>query len=111
MPHSNIAVVLTTVSTQEQANNLAQQLLNERLIACSTVIPAVTSHYWWEGKITSETETVLLIKTREDCIEQLKKRILELHPYNVPEFIVLKASAVADAYAAWIEEVTTAQKN
>ncbi|MCX8052098.1 MAG: divalent-cation tolerance protein CutA [Chlorobi bacterium] len=108
---TNVAVVLTTISTVEDAEKLARQLLEERLIACSTVIEAAGSHYWWGGKVTSETEAVLMIKTTRDAIERLKARILELHPYNVPEFIVLEASAVAEAYAAWIEESTKSREN
>ncbi len=108
---SKVAVVLTTISTEEQAHALAQQLLAERLIACSTVIPAASSHFWWGGKITSESEALLMIKTSSDMVERLKARILELHPYNVPEFIVLHASDVANAYAAWIEASTQSGKN
>ncbi|MCX7930576.1 MAG: divalent-cation tolerance protein CutA [Chlorobi bacterium] len=108
---SNVVVVLTTISTVEQAERLARQLLEERLIACSTVIEAAGSHYWWGGRITSETEAVLMIKTTTELIEPLKVRILELHPYQVPEFIVLEASAVTDAYATWIEESTKSREN
>lgn len=103
---SSIAVVLTTLSTVEHAEKLARKLLEERLIACSTVFGAAASHYWWGGTITSETEAVLLLKTRGDLVEQLRLRIAELHPYTVPEFIVLQPSAVSDAYAVWVEEST-----
>ncbi|GBD05686.1 Divalent-cation tolerance protein CutA [bacterium HR20] len=108
---ASVALVLTTISTEEHAETLARQLLEERLIACSTVIGAASSHYWWGGAITSETEAVLLLKTRSDLVEQLRQRILELHPYNVPEVIVLQPSAVSDAYAAWVEESTKPRQN
>lgn len=108
---ASVVVVLTTISNEEHATHLARQLLEERLIACSTIIPAAASHYWWGGKITRETEAVLMIKTTAERIEQLKARILQLHPYDVPEFIVLTASDVATAYAAWIEASTKAQDN
>lgn len=108
---ASVALVLTTISTEEHAETLARQLLEERLIACSTVIGAASSHYWWGGAITSETEAVLLLKTRSDLVEQLRQRILELHPYNVPEVIVLQPSAVSDAYAAWVEEFTKPCQN
>jgi len=107
----SVVVVLTTISTEEQATALAHQLLNEHLIACSTVIPAAASHYRWGGKVTSETEAVLMIKTTSTLVERLKARILELHPYDIPEFIVLEASDVAEAYAAWIEASTKTQEN
>jgi periplasmic divalent cation tolerance protein len=108
---SSIAVVLTTVGSEEQAAGLVRQLLEERLIACSTVISSVASHYWWDGKITSETEALLVIKTRSDVVDRLKARVLELHPYTVPEFIVLDASNVAEAYAAWIDATIKSEEN
>ncbi|GIV55728.1 MAG: divalent-cation tolerance protein CutA [Candidatus Kapaibacterium sp.] len=108
---ASVALVLTTISTEEHAETLARQLLEERLIACSTVIGAAASHYWWGGTITSETEAVLLLKTRSDLVEQLRQRILELHPYNVPEVIVLQPFAVSEAYAAWVEESTKPSQN
>lgn len=108
---SNIVVIVTTINDPDHATRLARQLLEERLIACSTVIPGATSYYWWKDEITSDTEAVLLMKTTVERIEQLKARMLQLHPYSVPEFIVLRAFDVTTAYAAWVEASTQAQEH
>jgi periplasmic divalent cation tolerance protein len=106
-----VVIVLTTVNTVEHAETLARTLLEERLIACSTAIPTATSHYWWGDTIVSETETFLLLKTDRQRVEQLIGRVAELHPYTVPEIIVLEPTTVNDAYGAWVIESTQMREN
>jgi periplasmic divalent cation tolerance protein len=100
---SDAALVLTTLGADADAAALARTLVEERLAACVNVLPAMTSIYRWKGSVEQEREQQLLIKTTAGRIEALAARLRELHPYEVPEFIVLDAAASA-AYGAWVRE-------
>ena len=104
---SDISLVLSTLANEEQARVLARQLVEERLIACGNIFPGLTSIYWWEGKIDEAGEVLLLMKTRMELVPALKARIAELHPYEVPEVLVLPVTDVADAYGQWVRRETT----
>jgi periplasmic divalent cation tolerance protein len=97
------AVVLTTLAAEADAAAFARTLVEERLAACVNVLPAMTSVYRWKGEVEQDREQQLVIKTTLAGIPALKARLGELHPYELPEFLVLPASA-ADAYLAWIRE-------
>ena|SRR5688572_4780497 len=100
---SELALVLTTLGADTDAAALARTLVEERLAACVNVVPGMTSIYRWKGSVEQEREQQLLIKTTSGSIEALAARLRELHPYELPEFIVLDASASA-AYGAWVKE-------
>ena len=104
---SDAALVLTTLGADADAAALARALVEERLAACVNVLPAMTSIYRWKGSVEQEREQQLLIKTTAGRVEALAARLRELHPYELPEFIVLDAAASA-AYAAWVVESTRA---
>jgi periplasmic divalent cation tolerance protein len=106
-PESGAALVLTTLGADADAAELARTLVEERLAACVNVLPAMTSIYRWKGSVEQEREQQLLIKTTAGRVEALAARLRELHPYELPEFIVLDAAASA-AYGAWISENTRA---
>jgi periplasmic divalent cation tolerance protein len=97
------AVVLTTLAAEADAAAFARTLVEERLAACVNVLPAMTSVYRWKGEIEQDREQQLVIKTTLAGVPALKARLGELHPYELPEFLILTASA-ADAYLAWIRE-------
>lgn len=100
--------VLTTVETYEDAEKIAQALLNKRLAACIQIIGPITSLYWWEEKIEKATEYLLLIKTKKDLYKKLERTIIEVHPYKVPEIM---ASPVTDGnpeYLKWIDREVSA---
>ena len=99
-------VVLTTVNREEDAERLANGLLERRLVACVNVIPKVVSYYWWEGKIQADGEFLLVLKTGGECLEELKSVIPELHPYEVPELIALPIADGATPYLDWISPET-----
>ena len=107
MPHTDAIVVLTTVATADEAVALVRALLERRIIACGTVLPAARSLYRWEGKIADESEVVVLLKTRSARIESLELAFRDLHPYKVPELLALPVSAGAEKYLAWISGETT----
>jgi len=99
-------VVLTTAPNAEVGGLIARTLVEERLAACANVIPGVRSIYRWEGDIQDDPEVVLIVKTRADRCEALAARIKDLHPYDVPEVLVLPAVGGSASYLAWISTET-----
>jgi len=103
-----VRVVLCTCPA-EVARDLARPLVEERLVACVNIVPGLTSIYRWEGKVCEDGESLLVMKTRAALMEQLSARIVELHPYDVPEVIALPLSPGEGnpAYLDWLLEQTT----
>ncbi len=101
-----VMIVLTTVPDAVVAGQLARQLVAERLIACANILPAVTSVFRWQGETQQEAEVLMLMKTREPAVAPLMERLPRLHPYEVPEFVAIKAETVAAAYAEWVTAET-----
>lgn len=95
---TDAVVALTTVEADFDAVGLAKTLVERHLASCVNVVPGVTSVYRWEGKIQAETEQQLLIKTTADRVPGLLAAIHELHPYDVPEFIVLPVTDGSEKY-------------
>lgn len=104
-PADGEILVLTTVANDEQAQKLAESLLDARLAACVTVLPGARSNYRWEGQTyLAEPEVVLFIKTRRERWDELGAFLKEHHPYACPEMLAFEAAAVAPAYAQWMRE-------
>lgn len=104
MPDASQArIVLTTTASPEEAARLGRTLVEERLAACATLIPAVQSIYRWQGQIESSAETLLLLKTARDRLPALEARLHELHSYETPEFLVLAVESASHSYLAWLE--------
>ena len=99
-------VVFITVDSQENAQKIASKLLAERKAACVNIIPKVESHYWWQGKIESADELMLVVKTRAALLDELIKTVKENHPYTVPEIIALPIIGGNKDYLQWIEKET-----
>ncbi len=95
-------IVLTTESTLEEANKLGRTLVEERLVACATLLPVVQSIYHWNEQIQSAPETMVLLKTSTEKLEALEKRLKELHSYRVPEFLVIPVESGSSAYLEWM---------
>lgn len=98
-------VVMTTCASSEQAEALCAALLNRQLAACVQVLD-ITSAYVWQGQRTTESEKLLLIKTRQDLYQQVEATLGEVHPYETPEVICLSIVDGAASYLGWIGEVT-----
>jgi len=98
-----MVVILSTVGSQEDAESIARTLVEERLAACVSIVPGLTSLYWWEGKISRDSEVLLIIKTSEQAYERLEARLREIHPYQVPEIVALRAERVYEGYMKWLE--------
>lgn len=97
-------IIFTTVALHETGINIARTLVEERLAACVNLAPAVESIYWWQGKLDHSLEYVLMIKTTAAKVDALRERLLALHPYEVPEFVVLPVESGSEAYLGWIRE-------
>ena len=100
-------LVFITVDSQENAQKIASKLLAERKAACVNIIPKVESQYWWQGKIESANELLLIVKTRAALIDELIKLVKENHPYSVPEIIAMPIIGGNKDYLQWIEKETT----
>jgi periplasmic divalent cation tolerance protein len=96
------AIALVTAPDLKTARRLARAVLRARLAACVNVVPKIESHYWWSGKIQSGTEVLLLIKSSAQRLAALENRILSLHPYDTPEFLVLHVSQGNKRYLDWL---------
>src|ERR1017187_9980812 len=103
-PTAKHAVVLVTAPDMKTARKLAHAALEDRLIACANLIRKIESHYWWQGKIESGAEVLLVLKTTTACLAALEKLILAKHPYDTPEFLVLPVSRGNQRYLAWIDQ-------
>lgn len=99
----NYIIVLVTTSDKEEAEKIANSLLNERLIACANIIGPVHSLFWWTGKIETAEEYVLLMKSRENLFDELSERVRTLHSYDIPEIIALPVVRGYKAYAEWLD--------
>lgn len=103
---SEYVMVLTTIPTDVDGLAFGRALVDERLAACVNILPTMDSVYRWEGRVEHESERQVLIKTARERILSLWERVRELHPYEVPEFVVLSIVDGNDAYLRWVGEST-----
>jgi periplasmic divalent cation tolerance protein len=101
-PATKFAIVLVTAPDLKTARALAKAALQAKLIACANLVPKVESHYWWQGKIESGAEVLLMLKTPKSKLVALEKLVLAKHPYDTPEFLVLPVSAGSPRYLDWL---------
>jgi periplasmic divalent cation tolerance protein len=99
-------VALTTLEDMAQAQELVRRLVDDRLIACGTVLPGATSIYRWEGAVTTASETVVLLKTTRARWAGLVAAVERHHPYSVPELVALPVVAGLADYVAWVASET-----
>ncbi len=107
MDAGDAVVVLTTLPADADHAAFARALVDDRLAACVSVMPVMDSTYRWAGAVQGDRERQVLIKTTAARVPELARRLRLLHPYEVPEILVLAASGGAEAYLAWLRESTT----
>lgn len=107
---SNELVIFVTSSNRDDAARIAESLVSERLAACVNIVGQVESIYRWEGKVTSDSETLMIIKTTDDRYNDLEKRVKELHSYTVPEVIALRIERGSESYLEWLRDSTANKK-
>jgi periplasmic divalent cation tolerance protein len=101
----SIILVFCTASTEKEAVQIAQTLVEREEAACVNIIPMIRSIYRWKGKISSETEQLLLIKTTQGLLEDLKKTVKELHSYELPEIVAVSVDDGDKNALSWIASV------
>jgi len=107
----NAVIVMTTVTSDFDARPLARELVEQRLAACVDILPGVTSFYRWKETITEDSEQIVIIKTIDDNLHDLREALFARHPYEVPEFVVLPVASMSDAYGAWLLESADRREN
>jgi len=95
-------IALTTCPNREVAHRLAQTAIEQQLAACVNIIPNIQSVYQWQGKIETDDELLLLMKTNQQTLNALKLFIQQQHPYDTPEFVSIQLESGAQAYLDWI---------
>ncbi len=101
------SVVLTTLGNRVDAQSLVRRLVEDRLVACGTIVENAFSIYEWQGKLEETSEVLVVLKTREDLWDELQKAVRELHPYDVPELLALPVQKGLPAYLEWLAGQTT----
>jgi periplasmic divalent cation tolerance protein len=104
---SPLVVLLTTLAAETDGAAFARTLVDERLAACVNVLAPMTSVYRWKDAIEQAQEQQLLIKTTAERIPAVQERFRSLHPYELPEFIVMRPSDAAELYVRWVKEAVT----
>ena len=99
-------LVFTTLPNADKAYEVAKVLVEEKLAACVNILPAVRSIYRWQDKLQDENEVLVMLKTRAENVERLKARILELHPYELPEVLAVPVESGYGAYLDWLNAQT-----
>jgi len=96
-------VVIVTTPNKEEAEKIAHNLLEEKLVVCANIIGPVSSLFWWAGKVERAEEHIILMKSRFDLFEKLAEKVKAVHSYEVPEIIALPIVKGSNAYMKWLE--------
>ena len=105
-----LTVLISNFPDEASARDACTRLLEERLIACANLQAPCRSLYRWDGRTQDGTEIPVWVKTSAGCAERARRRLAELHPYDVPEILMLEPRAHAP-YAAWVEGETAVWPN
>lgn len=95
-------IVLMTTATKKEAEKIARNLLNQRLIACANIVGPASSLFWWKEKISRENEFLVLMKTSTDLFEKLATTIKQMHSYEVPEIVAVPITKGEQSYLEWL---------
>jgi periplasmic divalent cation tolerance protein len=98
-------LAFVTAPSLEEARTLAQGILDQRLAACVNILPGVESHYWWQGKLETSSEAMLVIKSSAEQFEALAGFVRKHHSYECPEIIGIATSDISPGYRSWWDEV------
>ena len=101
------SIIYSTIDDLKAARRIANTLVEEQLVACVNIIPNIESIYRWKGKIEYEQENLILAKTVDENIEKTVERLKTIHPYEVPDIIVLPITAGLEGYLTYIKNETS----
>ena len=107
MDQQDLILVFSTVQSAEDADRMARELVAQSLVACVQIDGPVRSHYRWAGKVECAEEYRLLLKTSRKAWPQLKEKLLQIHPYEEPEILMLEVGEASAGYREWVIEQTT----
>ena len=96
--------VLTTVKNEEDAVEIANKLLENRLGSCVQIIGPVRSTYWWMGKIETEEEWMCVVKSEKNYFKEIEDEIKKIHPYEVPEIVAIPIVLGSRNYFEWLND-------
>jgi len=96
-------VVLITTATEDEARRIAEILVNQRKAACVNIVPRVNSLFWWEGKLDSARESLLIVKTKAPLFPKIVEIVKGVHSYEVPEIIALPIIDGNKDYLRWLD--------
>jgi len=96
-------VILITTGSEEEAHRIADQLLNQRKAACVNIMPKIDSLFWWQGKLDSAQESLLVIKTKASELKEITELVKKVHSYEVPEVIALPIVGGNEDYLKWLD--------
>ena len=102
----SILICLSTCPGRDEAERIATALVKARLAACVNIVPGLHSVYRWQGELQRDEECLLLIKTHADRMDALRERLVELHPYELPELVAVEARDGLGAYLDWVRAET-----
>ncbi len=97
-------LIFTTAPTKKEARTIASALLNQKKAACVSILPGAHSLFWWEGKIDSSDEVLLLIKTASHLLDDVTALIRKIHSYDVPEVVAVPIIGGNEEYLKWLRE-------
>ncbi|MCK5181045.1 MAG: divalent-cation tolerance protein CutA [Dehalococcoidia bacterium] len=103
MKKTDRIIVLITAGSEEEAHNIAESLIKGKKAACVNIVPAVDSLFWWEDKIESARESLLLVKTKASLFPEIVELVKRMHSYEVPEIIALPIIAGSEDYLRWLD--------
>ena len=102
---SNVAIVLSSYPLEHSLDDFLKFFVEQKLIACASVIPECTSLFSWNSGVQNEKEQLILMKTLKNKLKVLEALWVEKHPYEVPEFLIISTNKVNESYGRWIEEI------
>jgi periplasmic divalent cation tolerance protein len=102
MNRPDVLIAFSTAPDADSATAIARALVDEGLSACVQRVPGMASTYRWQGAVHEDAEVLLLIKTTRARLPAIEARLLELHPYELPELIAVEAAAGSNAYLDWV---------
>jgi periplasmic divalent cation tolerance protein len=104
MEETGKVVIFITTGTEAEAHKIAEMLLTRRKAACVNIVPKVDSSFWWQGKLDSAQESLLIIKTGASLISEIIELVKSVHSYEVPEIIALPIIGGNEDYLKWIDD-------
>ena len=104
MKEANKVVVLITAASEQEARSIAELLLNQRKAACVNILPGINSLFWWQDRLDSAQESLLIVKTEAPLLNEIVRLVKETHSYDVPEIIALPIIGGNQDYLEWVEK-------